>query len=498
MKWQWFSRLSIQQKLFISLGWGFAGFVIYFAVTFTISKNNQELLNGLVDRQLPMLETVETLGNGLDTVKAALAQGAGSGGTEVIGQLEQAHGEIILSFKKLRANGAGRIKDLDDAEKRYIAAGTGGLELLRSLMAGSEKVSTVQGRLQEYTRELGQLQRWCANLQDSGSDQFRASVDAANAGIRRAMYAGWVLLLALAPFAFLLFYVTRGVSQGLQSVSERLSEVSQNMLQISNQASASSTQLAASSNQQATAVSQSMSSMDEMKSKLGLTVQHSGEALRSSEESFREASDGRFVLESMRAAIMEIKHSYEQLEEVNQVVRLIGDKTNVINDIVFKTQLLSFNASIEAARAGQHGRGFAVVASEVGKLAEMSGRAAQEIAKLIDHSTKKVAEIVGGTRGKVDSANDMSQECAKVFQRITERAGQVKSMVNSITDAATEQESGIVQVGHTMADLSHSADEADKMAHMIAELSEVLIGHSKALASTVDRLDSLVQGRKSA
>ncbi|RYZ87541.1 MAG: hypothetical protein EOP04_11470 [Proteobacteria bacterium] len=48
----------------------------------------------------------------------------------------------------------------------------------------------------------------------------------------------------------------------------------------------------------------------------------------------------------------------------------------IINEIVFKTQLLSINASIEA---GQHGKGFAVPAGEVGNLAQMSGNAAKEI-----------------------------------------------------------------------------------------------------------------------
>jgi methyl-accepting chemotaxis protein len=236
--------------------------------------------------------------------------------------------------------------------------------------------------------------------------------------------------------------------------------------------------------------------MDEMRSKLSQSVRHSAEALRSSEESFKEATDGKLVIDSLRAAMKEIEHSYQQLEEVNQVVHVIGEKTNVINDIVFKTQLLSFNASIEAARAGQHGRGFAVVASEVGKLADMSGRASQEIEKLLNTSTRKVAEVVDSTKRRIESANNMSQKCAAVFERITARAGQVKSMVTSITEAASEQEAGIHQVVQAMADMRDSAGQTDKMAHTMAQLSDTLKGHSASLATTVERMDGLVHGQK--
>ena len=68
--------------------------------------------------------------------------------------------------------------------------------------------------------------------------------------------------------------------------------------------------------------------------------------------------DAHEDINDIEDAMVEIEKSNTELEEVNQVVRLIRERTNVINEIVFKTQMLSFNANIEAARAGQHGLGF--------------------------------------------------------------------------------------------------------------------------------------------
>jgi methyl-accepting chemotaxis protein len=234
--------------------------------------------------------------------------------------------------------------------------------------------------------------------------------------------------------------------------------------------------------------------MDEIKSMLGHTVENSSAALRSSEESYNEAASGQKVIDDLRVAMLDIDRAYGELEEVNRVVSMIRNKTNVINDIVFKTQLLSFNASIEAARAGQHGRGFSVVAAEVGKLAEVSGVAAQEIGKLLDQSTRKVAQIVESTKYKVDSANQMSLKCASVFESITHRTGEARTMVDSITSAAAEQEAGIQQVSRAMTEMKDSSNQTDTMAHSIQKLSEALQDQSKSLAATIQSWDVLVNG----
>ena len=124
-------------------------------------------------------------------------------------------------------------------------------------------------------------------------------------------------------------------------------------------------------------------------------------------ESTAVARSGHEAVQKSIAAIGQIQTSSVR---VSEIVRVIGEIAN-------QTNLLAFNAAIEAARAGAHGVGFSVVAGEVRKLAERSSEAAREIAKLIDESTMQVARGAEVSKEAAHSFEGIPQQCGTHWQQ---------------------------------------------------------------------------------
>ena len=151
--------------------------------------------------------------------------------------------------------------------------------------------------------------------------------------------------------------------------------------------------------------------------------------------------------------MQEVEKSGEEMREVINVINQIADKTKIINDIVFQTKLLSFNASVEAARAGEHGKGFAVVAEEIGALANMSGTAADEIASLLTQSTRTVETTIEGSQSRmkhlmekgsdvVAKGMEISNQCSTSMDKIVTEIDGLSIKMEDVTQAGAEQAKG--------------------------------------------------------
>jgi len=96
------------------------------------------------------------------------------------------------------------------------------------------------------------------------------------------------------------------------------------------------------------------------------------------------------LFKSVEAMVGDVNATAALMQDVNQETKEMGSMIAVIAKIARQTNMLALNASIEAARAGQHGKGFAVVAEEVRNLAKSSNEAAEKIAELVTGASKKV------------------------------------------------------------------------------------------------------------
>jgi methyl-accepting chemotaxis protein len=251
------------------------------------------------------------------------------------------------------------------------------------------------------------------------------------------------------------------VLNGLESSKEELNRISGNVYE-------SSQTLASGTNEQASSLQQTSSSMEEIKSMIMKSSENAEKAGVKSKESRDITKSGKSIVSSMIKSINEIndsntklshqvKSSNEDLSKIIDVISAIEENTEVINDIVFQTKLLSFNASVEAARAGEHGKGFAVVAEEVGNLATMSGDAARKISDMLESSINDVRSIVDSTKSSVDTlvaessskvskGIDIAKQCEQSLQNILENVTETSNLTNEISLASKEQSQGVAEV----------------------------------------------------
>lgn len=271
--------------------------------------------------------------------------------------------------------------------------------------------------------------------------------------------------------------------------------------------------------EQAAGAQEIMSTLDEMLAMASKNTEQTSLSAQRAKDCRQGAFNGQKSVGDVSKAIDEIskdninvmeqiKESNRKISEISLIIEEISKKTNVINDIVFQTKLLSFNASLEAARAGDQGKGFAVVAEEVGNLAKMSGDASNEIRKMLSESITKVTVIVNESdskveklietsRSKVQNGLDRVNECNQIFGDVVRDITEVDRFIAEIASATKEQADGIDAISIALREIDTGTQEVAGVSQEAAAASEELSREATSLQGNSNNLILLVAGSSS-
>ena len=136
------------------------------------------------------------------------------------------------------------------------------------------------------------------------------------------------------------------------------------------------------------------------------------------------------------------------MDEINTQVSNINEAITVIDQIAFQTNILSLNAAVEAATAGEAGRGFAVVAAEVRNLAARSAEAANEIKSL-----------VGNANIKANEGKKIADSMIKGYSSLNDNISKTSDLIETVTTASNEQLTGIEQINDAVNQLDQKTQQ---------------------------------------
>lgn len=255
----------------------------------------------------------------------------------------------------------------------------------------------------------------------------------------------------------------------------RLTSASKNVRKISKE-------LAKASDRQAQEIVQATTSVTAMASSIDLVSSNAKESAIVAEKSVNIAKEGAQVVQNTREGMERIR---EQIQETEKRVRRLGESSQEIGEIVSlidgiseQTNILSLNASIQAAMAGEAGRGFAVVADEVQRLAEKSSSATKEVetlVKTIQTDTARAVESMEKAISEVVSGTHLANDAGAALEKIEKVSETLAELIQHISQAAAEQ--SVV---------------ATKISKMMGVIEEITIQTASGSANTNEATSQLV------
>ena len=251
----------------------------------------------------------------------------------------------------------------------------------------------------------------------------------------------------------------------LRDTVSQVRHTTESIATASGQIAAGNHDLSARTEQTASNLQQTAASMEELTGTVAQTAGSASKANELASSASTAAARGGEVVEQVVSTMADINASSKR----------IGDIIGVIDGIAFQTNILALNAAVEAARAGEQGRGFAVVATEVRNLAKRSADAAKEIKALIGASVERV-----------ESGSALVTQAGATMKDIVQSVRHVSDIIGEITNAASQQSSGIGQVNGAVSQLDQMTQQNAALVEESAAAAESLKEQAKRLSEVVE------------
>jgi methyl-accepting chemotaxis protein len=199
----------------------------------------------------------------------------------------------------------------------------------------------------------------------------------------------------------------------------------------------------------------------------------------------------RNIVTDVTALIDTFTLVFQQLSELEVTLKQVSQISREVDGISRKTNLLSLNAAIEAARAGSHGRGFMVVAQEVKNLSDMTSVATGEIEETIGRLSKELTELLGTAKSAVQTAGEIREQTNGIGGEIDEiprTLSQVSGAQQSILTATNEISAALGDVRQNTAGLSRGVEQSSEWLGSTLGIMGDIIGNAEALTGMTSRL----------
>ncbi len=214
-------------------------------------------------------------------------------------------------------------------------------------------------------------------------------------------------------------------------------------------------------------------------------------------------NENKRITELSRNTQEELNTMIHTMNVISRGGESITDFITVINNITDQINLLSLNAAIEAARAGDHGKGFAVVADEIGKLASATSDNAMEISTQLEHITSdiekgvtivnttydsitSVTSVIEDVNTKINDVGSAMENQNAIITSVEKQAREVEELSKLVTVATNEQKA-------SMEETSKSIQKLTSMAQNINENTEQMFNGAKTVSKKSQQLGKIIE-----